>query len=59
MRRDDEGNPHTPEPDDRPEHESGGLGHLPSKDVPEPPNRDDVVPDDDVTPDAGTIEPPD
>ncbi|CAM3043151.1 hypothetical protein SAXI111661_15660 [Saccharomonospora xinjiangensis] len=39
--------------------ESGGLGKLPSRDVPEPPNRDEVRSDDDVTPDAGTVEPPD
>lgn len=30
-----------------------------NRDVPEPPNKDDVRPDDDVTPDAGTVEPPD
>lgn len=28
-------------------------------DVPEPPNKDEIQPDDDVVPDAGTIEPPD
>lgn len=30
-----------------------------NRDVPEPPNKDEIRPDDDVTPDAGTIEPPD
>jgi hypothetical protein len=30
-----------------------------SDEIPEPPNRDEVRPDDDVNPAAGTVEPPD
>lgn len=56
--------PEPPEPEDSgkdrtPARDGRDLGGLPSRDVPEPPNRDEVRPDDDVTPDAGTIEPPD
>lgn len=62
---DDVGEPTEPEPPDfetdlEGERRRGSrdLGALPTRDVPEPPNRDDVRPDD-VDPDAGTIEPPD
>ncbi|WP_298181527.1 hypothetical protein [Saccharomonospora sp.] len=67
MCRDDHGSdrPSEPEPQDHSDTEAdrpkkrSGLGRLPTRDVPEPPNRDEIRPDDDVTPDAGTIEPPD
>ncbi|PXY24929.1 hypothetical protein DI005_23800 [Prauserella sp. PE36] len=59
--RNDQVNPREPErplsPDvPAPPHHDFDHG---TEDVPEPPNKDEVRPDDDVTPDAGTTEPPD
>ncbi|EIE99957.1 hypothetical protein [Saccharomonospora glauca] len=45
-------------PEPTPKRGKRDLGGVPSRDVPEPPNRDEVRPDDEVTPDAGPIEPP-
>ncbi|WP_197322057.1 hypothetical protein [Saccharomonospora sp. NB11] len=47
------------EPDLDRRRDTGEHRPLPTPDVPEPPNRDDVRPDDDVEPDVGTVEPPD
>lgn len=49
---DPSGAPDYPEPPDR------DLG-FDTDEVPEPPNKDEVRPDDDVNPEAGTVEPPD
>lgn len=56
--------PSEPEPPDRPEPDADrkkkhpGLDRLPTRDVPEPPNRDEIRPEGDGTPDTNTFEPP-
>ncbi|NIJ11299.1 hypothetical protein FHU38_001643 [Saccharomonospora amisosensis] len=54
-------NPREPDPGGPPDFPHPGDRDLgfDTDEVPEPPNKDEVRPDDDVNPEAGTVEPPD
>ncbi|WP_019813484.1 hypothetical protein [Saccharomonospora saliphila] len=47
------------DPDQARKRDPGGVSGELNRDVPDPPNKDEIRFGEDVTPDAGTVEPPD